>query len=108
MVLKDSELDLQRRKSCHDNAPNGGWGWMVTFSGFMASLILDGISYSFGIFFPELLDYFNDSRTLTSLIISVFNGTYLGIGELFNFVSVTSLKVIFPSLNHGHSPPDAH
>ena len=73
--------ELIRAKSCYDNAPDGGWGWMVTFSAFMVGVILDGISFSFGLFFVELLAHFGESKSLTSWIISVMNGTYLGIGK---------------------------
>lgn len=73
---------FNREMSCYDNAPDGGWGWMVTFAAFMVGVILDGISFSFGIFFKELFVYFNESKSLTSWIISVLNGTYLGIGPL--------------------------
>jgi hypothetical protein len=72
--------ELERGTSCYDNAPDGGWGWVVTFAAFMVGVILDGISFSFGLFFKELLLHFNESKSLTSWIISVLNGTYLGIG----------------------------
>ncbi|XP_052782946.1 monocarboxylate transporter 12-like [Mya arenaria] len=68
--------------SFYDNAPDGGWGWAVTFAAFMVGVILDGISFSFGIFYRELLQYFEESKSLTSWIISVLNGTYLGIGPI--------------------------
>ena len=72
---------ISRTQSCLDDPPDGGWGWVVTFSAFMVGLILDGISFSFGLFFKELYVYFNESKSLTSWIISVLNGTYLGIGK---------------------------
>jgi len=73
--------NLARQTSCYDNAPDGGWGWVVTFAAFMVGVILDGISFSFGIFYRELLLHFRESKSLTSWIISVLNGTYLGIGK---------------------------
>ena len=81
---KDISDKLKRRQSCFDDPPDGGWGWVVTFSAFMVGVILDGISFSFGLFFKELYVYFNESKSLTSWIISVLNGTYLGIGKLQN------------------------
>lgn len=75
---------LDRATSCYDNAPDGGWGWVVTFAAFMVGVILDGISFSFGLFFKELLVHFNEGKSLTSWIISVLNGTYLGIGKYFH------------------------
>lgn len=71
----------ERAVSCYDNAPDGGWGWVVTFAAFMVGVILDGISFSFGLFFKELLVHFNASKSLTSWVSSAFNGTYLGIGK---------------------------
>ena len=61
--------------------PDGGWAWVVTFCAFIVGVILDGISFSFGILFIQLLVHFDESRSLTSWIISVLNGTYLGIGK---------------------------
>ena len=80
-VLRKS---ISRTQSCLDDPPDGGWGWVVTFSAFMVGLILDGISFSFGLFFKELYVYFNESKSVTSWIISVLNGTYLGIGKSVN------------------------
>ena len=82
-VLKKS---ISRTQSCLDDPPDGGWGWVVTFSAFMVGLILDGISFSFGLFFKELYVYFNESKSVTSWIISVLNGTYLGIGRYLGLV----------------------
>ena len=76
-----TETTVSRTQSCLDDPPDGGWGWVVTFSAFMVGLILDGISFSFGVFFKELYVYFNESKSLTSWIISVMNGTYLAIGK---------------------------
>ena len=73
--------ETRRSQFTHNSPPDGGWGWVVTFSAFFIGLILDGISYSFGLFFKELYTYFNESRSLTSWIISTLNGTYLSIGE---------------------------
>ena len=77
----DASEKLTRTQSCLDDPPDGGWGWAVTFSAFMVGVIVDGISFSFGLFFKELYVYFNESKSLTSWIISVLNGTYLGIGK---------------------------
>lgn len=78
----ESEKPLTRTRHCLQDPPDGGWGWVVTFSAFMVGLILDGVSFSFGIYFKELYVYFNESKGLTSWIISVLNGTYLSIGPV--------------------------
>ena len=55
--------------------PDGGWGWVVTASSFMANLIADGCCFSFGILFNELLQVFEEPKGKTawvgSLILSM-------------------------------------
>ncbi|XP_069105357.1 monocarboxylate transporter 12-like [Argopecten irradians] len=63
-------------------APDGGWGWMVTFSSFMLNMILDGVFFTYGIFFPEFLRYFGQSNGKTQLLHSVLVGTCLVSGPL--------------------------
>ncbi|KAK3107138.1 hypothetical protein FSP39_007973 [Pinctada imbricata] len=62
--------------------PDGGWGWVVTFSSFMISFLVDGVCFTFGIFFPEFLRYFGGSKGKTALLGSVLNGAYLTIGPV--------------------------
>ena len=58
-------------------APDGGWGWLVCAASFTCMLILDGMLFSFGVFYMELLDYFDSSRSKTALIGSLFMGMSL-------------------------------
>lgn len=62
--------------------PDGGWGWVVTFSSFMVGFLVDGICFTFGFFFKEFMDYFGSNKSTTSSISSVLNGTYLSIGPI--------------------------
>lgn len=54
--------------------PDGGWGWVIVFASFIISMIADGISFSFGIFFVDLSNYFGASKvsTPTPLLAGVF------------------------------------
>ncbi|KAJ6216162.1 hypothetical protein RDWZM_007319 [Blomia tropicalis] len=52
----------------YNRPPDGGWGWVVVFASFMINLIADGISLSFGVIFPELVEYFGESKSKTSLV----------------------------------------
>ncbi|XP_035784532.1 uncharacterized protein LOC118462702 [Anopheles albimanus] len=52
--------------------PDGGYGWVIVFSSFMISLIMDGVSFSFGLIYTELLDYFGASKSKTAWIGSLF------------------------------------
>lgn len=52
--------------------PDGGWGWVVVCSSLILSMIMDGISFSFGILFPQLVLEFKASNSDTSWIGSLF------------------------------------
>lgn len=62
--------------------PDGGYGWIIVIAAFFISLISDGISFSFGILYTELLAHFDASKSLTSWIGSVFYGTCMIGGPL--------------------------
>lgn len=52
--------------------PDGGFGWVVVFSSLMVSLIMDGVSFSFGLIYTELLAYFGESKSKTAWVGSLF------------------------------------
>lgn len=62
--------------------PDGGWGWLVVFGSFMIHVFADGVTYSFGVMFSELMRYFNTSKGFTSWIASIMVGVTLGSGPL--------------------------
>ncbi|XP_069107004.1 monocarboxylate transporter 12-like [Argopecten irradians] len=63
-------------------AVDGGWGWVITFSAFMHSFLVDGICFTFGTFVKHFLDYFGESNGKTQLLSSIISGTYLAMGLL--------------------------
>ncbi|KAG5900722.1 hypothetical protein JTB14_038240 [Gonioctena quinquepunctata] len=65
--------------------PDGGWGWMVVFGSFMIHVITDGVTYCFGIFYDEFLDYFNEGKSATSWILSILVGVTLCSGPLSSY-----------------------
>lgn len=44
---------IWRQKAKHRNV---AMAWLVTFGAFMISVIVDGVAFSFGIFFTKLLE----------------------------------------------------
>ncbi|GAB6024697.1 [acyl-carrier-protein] S-malonyltransferase [Chamberlinius hualienensis] len=62
--------------------PDGGWGWVVVFASFMIHIIADGVTYTFGIFFVELVRFYNEGKGATSWIASILVGVTLGSGPL--------------------------
>ncbi|XP_071130601.1 monocarboxylate transporter 9-like [Mytilus edulis] len=67
--------------------PDGGWGWVIVFSAFMINVITDGCSYSFGVLYVFLLDYFQESRSTTAWIGSVFCAVPLLCGPIASVVT---------------------
>ncbi|XP_045114270.1 uncharacterized protein LOC123506341 isoform X2 [Portunus trituberculatus] len=73
--------ELERR------APDGGWGWVIVAASFMVHCIADGITMSFGVFFVELLNYFNEGKSLTSWVGSLFMAIPLLAGPLASILT---------------------
>lgn len=68
-ILSSYSEPVQKRKP---KIPDGGWGWMVVFSSVIISLIMDGVSFSFGLIYSEWLVYFGESKSKTAWIGSLF------------------------------------
>ncbi|XP_021696903.1 uncharacterized protein LOC5565651 isoform X2 [Aedes aegypti] len=64
--------------------PDGGWGWMVVFASLVTSLIMDGVSFSFGLIYTELLAYFGESKSKTAWIGSLFIAVPLLVGPIMS------------------------
>lgn len=64
--------------------PDGGYGWVVVFASLMVSLIADGVSFSFGLIYSELLDHFNEGTTKTAWVGSLFMSVPLLAGPIMS------------------------
>ncbi|KAH8373871.1 hypothetical protein KR200_010865 [Drosophila serrata] len=62
--------------------PDGGWGWVVVFGSFMIHIVTDGMTYSFGIFYNEFLEYFNEGKGYTAWIASIMVGVTFSSGPI--------------------------
>ena len=76
-VMEFDELD----DFAPPTAPDGGWGWAVMVASFFCNLIVDGVCYTFGIFFTELVDYFGSTKSETALVGALVPGMYLIVGK---------------------------
>lgn len=63
-------------------APDGGYGWVIVLSSFVIMLISDGIAFSFGLLYNALLEEFNESKSTTSWVGSIFYGVTLLCGPI--------------------------
>lgn len=64
----------------YQEAPDGGWGWVVALAFFLVEMFTYGSIKSFGIFLQDLMEEFGESNSRVSWIISIavfvmtFNG----------------------------------
>ncbi|XP_061707519.1 monocarboxylate transporter 13-like [Cydia pomonella] len=62
--------------------PDGGWGWVVVFASFMIHIVIDGLTYSFGVLYYEFLGYFQEGESKTAWIVSILCAITLSSGPL--------------------------
>lgn len=68
-------------------APDGGWGWVVVFASFMVNMIADGVTFSFGVIFIEFEKYFEEGKSKTAWIGSLFMAVPLLSGPIASFLT---------------------
>uniref|UniRef100_A0A452SXN5 Solute carrier family 16 member 6 n=1 Tax=Ursus maritimus TaxID=29073 RepID=A0A452SXN5_URSMA len=69
MTQKTSQLCS--RANVYTEVPDGGWGWVVAVSFFFVEVFTYGIIKSFGVFFNDLMDSFDESNSRISWVISI-------------------------------------
>ncbi len=57
--------------------PDGGWGWLVVLASFINHVVVDGIAFTFGVFFIEFQEHFKSTKAQTALVGSLLAGFYL-------------------------------
>nr|XP_023030024.1 monocarboxylate transporter 13-like isoform X1 [Leptinotarsa decemlineata] len=62
--------------------PDGGYGWIVVLASFMCNLMVDGISYSFGVCISDLVLYYGESKGTTAWVGSILTGSTMCAGPL--------------------------
>ncbi|KAI2584729.1 SLC16A6 isoform 5, partial [Pan troglodytes] len=96
--MTQNKLKLCSKANVYTEVPDGGWGWAVAVSFFFVEVFTYGIIKTFGVFFNDLMDSFNESNSRISWIISicVFVLTFSGLGYCFSFLpTVTILSQYF-------------
>lgn len=69
----ESSSDITKQ-SKEPEIPDGGYGWVITFASFMCHFVADGIAFTFGVIYTELIVEFQGSKSATSWIGSLFAG----------------------------------
>ena len=57
------------------------YGWLIVLASFLNHVFVDGISFTFGVFYIQFLDHFQAGSGKTALVGSLLVGTYLMTGE---------------------------
>jgi len=76
---EEEEMEEKEEKDPYD-PPDGGWGWLVVMGGFFCCLVLDGITYCFGIFLTPLMEHYNVGKGPMSAVGSILGGTIQLVG----------------------------
>ena len=82
MDIRDEHSKPVNGAASEPVALDGGYGWIVVAASFLAYFIADGWAYSFGIFYPEILEVFNEGKGKTALIAALLYGIPLLISPL--------------------------
>lgn len=86
MTEQNSKLPSQA--NVYTQVPDGGWGWAVAVSFFFVEVFTYGIIKSFGVFFNDLMDSFDESNSRISWIISICVFVLTFTGECMDNIDV--------------------
>jgi hypothetical protein len=67
--------------------PDGGWGWVVVVAAFVTNLIADGVTFTFGIIYVDLLRYFGEGKSKTAWIGGLFMSMPLLSGPIASYLT---------------------
>uniref|UniRef100_A0A158R4J8 MFS domain-containing protein n=1 Tax=Syphacia muris TaxID=451379 RepID=A0A158R4J8_9BILA len=81
-LLDDKTDSTSTSTTLLPEAPDGGYGWVIVFVSFMIHFICDGISFSFGIIFSQIQEYFRTTTTMSGIIASIFLSLPLLLGPV--------------------------
>lgn len=90
MVQEDSgEADVERNsrqqgitfRRYFQPRIDGGWAWVVMVVAFLMAFTADGLTYTFGMLYPDFLDRFGENRATTSLAGTLLIGLFFGAGQ---------------------------
>ncbi|XP_058417417.1 monocarboxylate transporter 7 isoform X1 [Diceros bicornis minor] len=69
--MTQRKSQLCSRANVYAQVPDGGWGWVVAVSFFFVEVFTYGIIKSFGVFFNDLMNSFDESNSRISWIVSI-------------------------------------
>jgi hypothetical protein len=82
----EDEASLEEQFS-ERQPPDGGWGWVVVVAAFVTNLIADGVTFTFGIIYVDLLRYFGEGKSKTAWIGGLFMSMPLISGPVASYLT---------------------
>lgn len=61
--------------------PDGGWGWWVVFASFLSHFIVDGVTYTGGLFLESFQKDLKASASMAALVVALLCGLSLITGK---------------------------
>ncbi|XP_035694194.1 monocarboxylate transporter 13-like [Branchiostoma floridae] len=78
-----------------EKPPDGGWGWMVVVGTFFIHVVVVGSAKSFGVFYAEFREIFQESAGITSFIGSILGAVLLMCSPIAGALSnLTSCRTV--------------
>ncbi|XP_018576658.1 monocarboxylate transporter 14 isoform X2 [Anoplophora glabripennis] len=62
--------------------PDGGYGWVIVATSFLCNMVVDGISYTFGIFLPEIVKDYGETKGNVAWVGSLLTGMTMCAGPI--------------------------
>lgn len=95
--LTDSEEENALRPELPP-PPDGGYGWVIVVASFFCNMVVDGITYTFGVFLTQFVDYFGEGKGKVAWVGSILTGMCFIAGECdcikFGFMAALNKKIL--------------
>lgn len=82
--MNNDAVEIQLEEAGIIRAPDGGYGWVVVFTSFLANLVVDGVIFSISETIVPLWEKeFNTTTSMATVATSLLAGCYLLSGKQF-------------------------
>ncbi|XP_023030016.1 monocarboxylate transporter 14 [Leptinotarsa decemlineata] len=91
-IARKEEAQLAKEQRPEDDGdivpgpPDGGYGWVIVAASFICNMVVDGISYCFGICLSELVLHYGETKGTTAWVGSILTGCTMCFGPIVSAV----------------------
>ncbi|CAH1236657.1 unnamed protein product [Diabrotica balteata] len=91
MTNETTKCKPQQEESEHEDSlpvpPDGGYGWVIVFASFICNMMVDGVTYCFGIFLPDLVTHYHSTEAKVAWVGSILAGVTMCTGPIVSAVT---------------------